>query len=317
MRILVSTRLFNEGFEELMDKYEVVFPEKELFTKQDVINLIPGFDAFISTFQFKMDKEVIEAAKGSIKIIANYGVGYNNVDVDYATQCGIVVTNTPDPVVEPTAELALALMLAAARRVGECDRKMRIPDGLKWGVMQNLGQSLFGKTLGIIGMGRIGQALARRALGCGMKIVYYNRTKLTPELENQYQTQRIELDELLKTSDVVSVHTPLTEETFHLIDSNRLKQMKSSAILINTSRGPVVDESALITALQTGVIASAGLDVFENEPTISPELYELDNVVLAPHNGTGTVDARIEMSRFVSRNIIRYFEGRTDISKVN
>ena len=317
MRILVSTRLFNEGFEELMDKYEVVFPEKELFTKQDVINLIPGFDAFISTFQFKMDKEVIEAAKGSIKIIANYGVGYNNVDVDYATQCGIVVTNTPDPVVEPTAELALALMLAAARRVGECDRKMRIPDGLKWGVMQNLGQSLFGKTLGIIGMGRIGQALARRALGCGMKIVYYNRTKLTPELENQYQTQRIELDELLKTSDVVSVHTPLTEETFHLIDSNRLKQMKSSAILINTSRGPVVGEAALIKALQTGVIASAGLDVFENEPTISPELYELDNVVLAPHNGTGTVDARIEMSRFVSQNIIRYFEGRTDISKVN
>ena len=317
MRILVSTRLFNEGFEELMDKYEVVFPEKELFTKQDVINLIPGFDAFISTFQFKMDKEVIEAAKGSIKIIANYGVGYNNVDVDYATQCGIVVTNTPDPVVEPTAELALALMLAAARRVGECDRKMRIPDGLKWGVMQNLGQSLFGKTLGIIGMGRIGQALARRALGCGMKIVYYNRTKLTPEIENQYLTHRIELDELLKTSDVVSVHTPLTDETFHLIDSNRLKQMKSSAILINTSRGPVVDESALITALQTGVIASAGLDVFENEPTISPELYELDNVVLAPHNGTGTVDARIEMSRFVSQNIIRYFEGRTDISKVN
>ena len=317
MRILVSTRLFNEGFEELMDKYEVVFPEKELFTKQDVINLIPGFDAFISTFQFKMDKEVIEAAKGSIKIIANYGVGYNNVDVDYATQCGIVVTNTPDPVVEPTAELALALMLAAARRVGECDRKMRIPDGLKWGVMQNLGQSLFGKTLGIIGMGRIGQALARRALGCGMKIVYYNRTKLTPEIENQYLTRRIELDELLKTSDVVSVHTPLTDETFHLIDSNRLKQMKSSAILINTSRGPVVGEAALIKALQTGVIASAGLDVFENEPTISPELYELDNVVLAPHNGTGTVDARIEMSRFVSRNIIRYFEGRTDISKVN
>ena len=261
MRILVSTRLFNEGFEELMSKYEVVFPEKELFTKQEVIDIIPGFDAFVSTFQFKMDKEVIEAARGSIKIIANYGVGYNNVDVDHATQCGIVVTNTPDPVIEPTAELALALMLAAARRVGECDRKMRIPDGLKWGVMQNLGQSLYGKTLGIIGMGRIGQALARRAVGCGMKIVYYNRTKLAPELESQYQTQRIELNELLKVSDVISVHTPLTDETYHLIDSNRLKQMKPTAILINTSRGPVVDEAALIKALQTGVIASAGLDV--------------------------------------------------------
>jgi D-3-phosphoglycerate dehydrogenase len=317
MRILVSTRLFNEGFEELMSKYEVVFPEKELFTKQEVIDIIPGFDAFVSTFQFKMDKEVIEAARGSIKIIANYGVGYNNVDVDYATQCGIVVTNTPDPVIEPTAELALALMLAAARRVGECDRKMRIRDGLKWGVMQNLGQSLYGKTLGIIGMGRIGQALARRAVGCGMKIVYYNRTKLAPELENQYQTQRIELNELLKVSDVISVHTPLTDETYHLIDSNRLKQMKPTAILINTSRGPVVDEAALIKALQIGVIASAGLDVFENEPIISPELFGLDNVILAPHNGTGTVDARIDMSRFVSQNIIRYFEGRTDISKVN
>jgi len=317
MRILVSTRLFNEGFEELMSKYEVVFPERELFTKQEVIDIIPGFDAFVSTFQFKMDKEVIEAARGSIKIIANYGVGYNNVDVDHATQCGIVVTNTPDPVIEPTAELALALMLAAARRVGECDRKMRIPDGLKWGVMQNLGQSLYGKTLGIIGMGRIGQALARRAVGCGMKIVYYNRTKLAPELESLYQTQRIELNELLKVSDVISVHTPLTDETYHLIDSNRLKQMKPTAILINTSRGPVVDEAALIKALQTGVIASAGLDVFENEPVISPELFGLDNVVLAPHNGTGTVDARIDMSRFVSQNIIRYFEGRTDISKVN
>jgi len=317
MRILVSTRLFNEGFEELMSKYEVVFPERELFTKQEVIDIIPGFDAFVSTFQFKMDKEVIEAARGSIKIIANYGVGYNNVDVDHATQCGIVVTNTPDPVIEPTAELALALMLAAARRVGECDRKMRIPDGLKWGVMQNLGQSLYGKTLGIIGMGRIGQALARRAVGCGMKIVYYNRTKLAPELESQYQTQRIELNELLKVSDVISVHTPLTDETYHLIDSNRLKQMKPTAILINTSRGPVVDEAALIKALQTGVIASAGLDVFENEPVISPELFGLDNVVLAPHNGTGTVNARIDMSRFVSQNIIRYFEGRTDISKVN
>jgi len=166
-------------------------------------------------------------------------------------------------------------------------------------------------------MGRIGQALARRALGCGMKIVYYNRTKLTPEIENLYQTQRIELNELLKTADVISVHTPLTEETFHLIDSSRLTQMKPSAILINTSRGPVVDEAALIKALQTGVIASAGLDVFEKEPTISPELFNLDNVVLAPHNGTGTVDARIDMSRFVSQNIIRYFEGRNDISKVN
>jgi len=317
MRILLSTRLSVDGFSELMDKYEVVFPEKEFFSKAEVINLISGFDAFISTFQFKMDKDVIDAGKGSIKIIANYGVGYNNVDVAYATQCGIVVTNTPDPVVEPTAELALALMLDAARRLAECDRKMRLPGGLKWGVMHNLGQSLYGKTLGIVGMGRIGQSLARRALACGMKIVYNNRNRLSDELESLYHAQRMELTELLQSSDVISMHTPLTDETHHLINRDRLQLMKPTAILINTARGPVVDEAALVVALQQGTIAAAGLDVFENEPAITPELFLLDNVVLAPHNGTGTVDARMEMSRFVSQNIIRYFDGQTNISRVN
>jgi len=317
MRILLSTRLSVDGFSEIMDKHEVVFPEKEFFSKAEVINLISGFDAFISTFQFKMDKDVIDAGKGSIKIIANYGVGYNNVDVAYATQCGIVVTNTPDPVVEPTAELALALMLDAARRLAECDRKMRLPGGLKWGVMHNLGQSLYGKTLGIVGMGRIGQSLARRALACGMKIVYNNRNRLSDELESLYHAQRMELTELLQSSDVISMHTPLTDETHHLINRDRLQLMKPTAILINTARGPVVDEAALVVALQQGIIAAAGLDVFENEPAITPELFLLDNVVLAPHNGTGTVDARMEMSRFVSQNIIRYFDGQTNISRVN
>jgi len=317
MRILVSTRLLVDGFSELSDKFEVVFPEKDIFSKEEVINMIAGFDAFVSTFQFKMDEQVIEAAKGHIKIIANYGVGYNNVDVDYATQCGIVVTNTPDPVIEPTAEHAFALMLAAARRIPECDRKMRIPDGLKWGVMENLGQSLYGKTLGIVGMGRIGQALARRALASGMKIVYNNRNRLSPELEQLYQAEQLELGKLLEVSDVVSLHTPLTRETFHLIGRNGLQKMKQTAILINTARGPVVDEEALIEALQHEWINYAALDVYEFEPAISRELFELDNVVLAPHNGTGTIEARNEMSRFVSKNIIRFFAGRTDISRVN
>lgn len=317
MRILVSTRLLEDGFSELMNQFEVVFPEKEIFSKEEVINILSGFDAFVCTFQFKVDEEVIDAAKGNIKIIANYGVGYNNIDVDYATQCGIVVTNTPDPVIEPTAEHAFALMLAAARRIAECDRKMRIPDGLKWGVMENLGQTLYGKTLGIIGMGRIGQALARRALASGMKIVYNNRSRLSPELEQLYQAGKLDFDELLKTSDFISVHTPLNRETFHLIGRNSLQKMKESAILINTARGPVVDEVALIDALQQKWISYAALDVYEYEPAISKELFELDNVVLAPHNGTATIEARNEMSRFVSQNIIRYFAGRTDISRVN
>jgi len=153
MRVLISTKLLSEGFSELSEKYEVVMPKSDIFSKKEVLKIISEFDAFIPTFQFKVDKDVINAAKSRVKIIANYGVGYNNIDVEYATKCGIVVTNTPDPVIEPTAELAMALILSAARRVSECDRKMRIPDGLKWGVLENLGTSVYDKTLGIIGMG--------------------------------------------------------------------------------------------------------------------------------------------------------------------
>lgn len=316
MRVLVSTRLLPEGFSELKEKFEVVFPENDIFTKEEVIRMLSEFDAFVPTFQFKVDKNVIEAA-GDLKIIANYGVGYNNIDVEAATKHGIVVTNTPDPVIEPTAELAFALMLAAARRVPECDRKMRVQNGLKWGVLENLGQTLYGKTLGIVGMGRIGQAVAHRAMASGMKIVYYNRTQLSSENENKYQAVRMELDELLKVSDVISLHTPLTVETQHLINREKLKMMKATAILVNTARGPVIEENALIEALQNNWIYSAALDVYENEPEINPLLLGLDNVVLAPHNGTATVEARNEMSRFVSQNIIRFFAGRTDITRVN
>lgn len=317
MRVLISTRLLDEGFTELKKHFEVIFPDKDVFSKEEVIQLLPSCDAFLPTFQFKVDKEVIDAAKESVKIIANFGVGYNNIDVKYATKCGIVVTNTPDPVVEPTAEQAFALMLAAARRVAECDRKLRIENGLKWGVLENLGQTLYGKTLGIIGMGRIGQALARRAMACGMNVVYYNRTRLAHELETTYQTRRLKLVELLAISDVISLHTPLTDQTWHLIDRDSLKLMKPTAIIINTARGSVIDESALTEALQNHWIASAGLDVYEDEPNITPALLELDNVVLAPHSGTATVDTRNEMSRFASQNIIRYFEGRNDITRVN
>lgn len=317
MRVLVSTRLLPEGFSELKNKFEVVFPESGMFSKAEVIRLLPDFDAFVPTFQFKVDKEVIDAAAGSIRIIANYGVGYNNIDVEYAAKRGIVVTNTPDPVIEPTAEHAFALMHSAARRVAECDRKLRTPSGLKWGVLENLGQTLYGKTLGIVGMGRIGQAVARRALASGMKIVYYNRHKLSPELEIRYQAEWLEINELLKISDVVSLHTPLTPDTHHLINRESLNFMKANAILVNTARGPVVDEAALADALENKQIFAAALDVYEFEPQINEKLLELDNVTLAPHNGTATVEARNEMSRFVSQNIIRFFEGRTDISRVN
>ena len=316
MRILVSTRLPMDGFSELKQHFEVVFPEKDIFTRQEVIELLPNFDAFLPTFQFKVDKEIIDAAI-NLKIIANYGVGFNNIDVNYAAERGIVVTNTPDPVIEPTAEHTFALMLAAARRISECDRKMRTIDGLKWGLLENLGQTLYGKTLGIIGMGRIGKAVARRALASGINIVYYNRTRLTPEEEKLFNAQLFDLEELLKMSDIVTLHTPLTDETYHLINSERMKLMKPTAILVNTSRGPVIDENALAEALLEKQIFAAALDVYEFEPVVNEKLLLCDNAILSPHNGTATIDARIEMSRFASQNIIRFFEGRTDITRVN
>jgi D-3-phosphoglycerate dehydrogenase len=317
MRVLVSTRLLPEGFSTLQEHFEVVFPENEVLSKEEAIALLPNFDAFIPTFLYKVDKEMIDVAAKRVKIIANYGVGFNNIDIDYAAQKNIVVTNTPDPVIEPTAEQAFALMLTATRRVAELDRKLRTETGLKWGVLENLGQTLYGKTLGIIGMGSIGQAVARRAMACGMKIIYYNRTKLSDEIENLYQAKRLEMDDLLKTSDVVTLHTPLTTKTYHLINKQKLALMKPTAILVNTARGPVVQEKALVEALQNKTIYAAALDVYEFEPNISSELMNLDNVVLAPHNGTATIEARNEMGRFASENIIRFFQGRTDISRVN
>lgn len=316
-KVLVSIRLPQEGFKELREQFEVIMPEEKVFSREEVLQLLPRCDAFISSFQLKVDKELLDVAAKSIKIIANYGVGYNNIDVEYATQKGIVITNTPDPVIEPTAELAFGLMLSTARRIAECDRKLRTPHSLKWGVMENLGISLYGKTLGIIGMGRIGQAVARRAKASGMDIVYYNRNRVSPEIESQYDAKLLILEDLLKTADVVSLHTPLTDATKHLINRERLQLMKPEAILINTARGPVIDELALVEALEEKRIFAAGLDVFENEPEITPALLRLDNVVLSPHNGTATIDGRNDMSRFASQNIIRYFAGRTDIARVN
>ena len=256
-------------------------------------------------------------AATKLKIIANYGVGYNNIDVDYATRKGIVVTNTPQPVTEPTAEMAIALMYAVARRVAECDRKLRTPNAIEWGVLKNLGMSLYGKTLGIIGLGRIGKAIARRAIASGMNIVYYNRHQLSPNEETEYQAQYLPLEKLLKTSDVISISTPLTDETHHLIDSPQFELMKPTSIVINTARGAVINEAALVQALQNKKIWGAGLDVYEFEPNITPELLKLDNVVLAPHNGTATIDARNAIARDACRNIIEFFNGNKDISIVN
>ncbi len=305
-----------EGLNELKHQFEVIYPESFYFSEADLRKFIVEADGVISVFTAPVRTELIQLAP-KLRIISNFGVGYNNIDVDFASSKGIVVCNTPDSVTEPTAEMAMGLMIAVMRRISETDRKLRNKTGLKWGMMENLGSTLWGKTLGIIGMGRIGKALARRAIASGMNIIYYNRTQLDVTDELQYKASWVTFSNLLKQSDVISLHCPLTNDTHHLIGENEISQMKGGVFIINTARGAVINERDLVKNLSNGKIGGVGLDVFEEEPGISSELLFMDNAVLTPHNATGTIDTRIMTAREASENIIRYFDGRRDIKIVN
>ena len=278
--------------------------------------MIPEYDVLCSMFDFPVNKELIDHAP-NLKLIANYAVGYNNIDVAYALQKGLTVANTPDPVTAPTANLALGLMIDAARRVTECDRKLRtLRKAMKVGVLENLGVNITGKVLGIIGMGRIGKALAKRANACGMEVIYHNRRQLYIEEETRLNVTYVSKEELLERADFVSLNAPYTPETYHIIGAEELKRMKNSAILINTARGPLVDEAALVEALKSGEIRGAGLDVFEDGDYPMEELLEMDNVVLTPHIGTQTTETRILMARTVCNNVIGFLEGDRPVSRV-
>ena len=315
-KILVTFDMFREGFTELESKYEVVFPDGRDFTYDEVSEMIPDYDVLCSMFDFPVDKALIDRAT-NLQLVANYAVGYNNIDVAYALSKGLTIANTPDPVTAPTANLALGLMLDTARRITECDRKLRtMGKSMKVGVLENLGVSITGQTLGIIGLGRIGKALCKRARACGMNVIYNNRRPLYIEEETKLGASLVSMEELLAQSDFVSLNLPYNQETYHIIGEAELKQMKPSAILINTGRGPLVDEHALVKALQDGTIHGAGLDVFEFGDYPLPELLELDNVVLTPHIGTQTMDARIAMARAVANNVIGFLEGDRAVSRV-
>ena len=315
-KVLVTYDMFREGFTELEERYEVTFPEGRDFTVEEVWEMIPEYDVLCSMFDFPVNKELIDHAT-NLKLVSNYAVGYNNIDVAYALSKGLTVTNTPGPVTAPTADIALGLMLDAARRITECDRKLRtLGKGMKVGVLENLGVPLTGKTLGIIGMGRIGKALAKRAAACGMEVIYHNRHQLYIDEETRLNVEYVSKEDLLARADFVSLNAPLTPETRHIIGESELRQMKPTAILINTARGPLVDEWALVNALREGIIHGAGLDVFEFGDYPLPELLELDNVVLCPHIGTQTLETRIEMARAVSNNVIGFFENDRPITRV-
>ena len=262
-------------------------------------------DILVSTFDKPVTAAMIASAP-NLRLIANFGAGYNNIDLEACRARGIRVTNTPQPVIEPTAELAFALMIDVARRVSEFDHALRDGTCQPMAVMNNLSHSLYGKTLGIIGMGRIGQALARRAVASGMQIIYHNRHRLPEETEALYGARYVDFGTLLQDSDYVSLNLPYTPEVRHLIGKQELGMMKRSAYLINTARGAHVDELALVEALKSGIIAGAAMDVYEHEPQISPELLTLPNVVLSPHTGTGTWEGRIAMCENVADNILAF-----------
>lgn len=315
-KILVMAQVPKAGLTELEEKFDVVYPESFYFNDSDLKRHIVDADGVLSVFTLPLRTELLQHAQ-QLQIISNFGVGYNNIDMDYATSRGIAVCNTPHSVTEPTAEMAMGLMIALMRRISETDRKLRSTLGLKWGMMENLGSSLWGKTLGIIGLGRIGRALTRRAVASGMKVIYYNRTRLETSLELEYGVNWVSFNNLIRQSDVISLHCPLTDDTHHLIGESQISHMKDGVFIINTSRGAVIDERALVRNLAGGKIGGAGLDVFEEEPAISRELLLMDNVVLTPHNATGTTDTRISTAIEASDNLIRFFNGQLDIPIVN
>lgn len=317
-RVLVTYNMFRDGYAELIKRFDVTFPPegRESFTYQEVYDMLPEYDVLQSMFNFPVDRALMQRGLPRLQLVSNYAVGFDNIDIPAATELGITVTNTPDPVTEPTADLAMGLILAVSRRIADADKRLRIPGALRWGLLENLGYSLYGKTLGIIGMGRIGQALARRAVASGMEIIYYNRHRLDSTIEALYRAQYVSLDELFASADVVSVNAPHTAQTTHLVNRERLQQMKPTAILINTARGPLVDELALAEALQSGVIYGAGLDVFEFGDKVSDEILVCPNAVVTPHLGTQTFDVRNEMAAFVSQNIINFYEGGR-VARVN
>jgi glyoxylate reductase len=302
-RIVVTRRIPEAGLEILQAVGEVsLSPEDRALEPAELHRVVAGADAVVTMLHDRVDAAFLDAAGPQLRCVANVAVGYDNVDVEAAAAREVIITNTPGVLTDATADLAMALILAVTRRLGEGERLLRERRPWTWNMFFMLGTSLAGKTLGIVGPGQIGRATARRAEAFGMDVVYAGRSG--------------GLDELLASSDVVSLHCPLTPETRHLIDAERLAQMRPSAYLINTARGPVVDEPALVQALRSGVIAGAGLDVFEHEPEVHPGLLELENVVLAPHLGSATIETRTAMAVLAAQNVAAVLSGEPALTPV-
>jgi glyoxylate reductase len=307
LKVLVTREIPEAGLR-LLEDFDVSVLYERPPERGELLEAVRGANGILSTATDKIDGEVMDAAGEGLKVVANMAVGYDNIDVKAAEERGVVVTNTPGVLDETTADVAFMLMLAAARRLGEGERLLRAGKWEWWGPKQLRGLDVWGRKLGIVGMGRIGQAVARRARGFGMEILYHNRSR-KEDAENELGARYLGLEDLLRESDFVSIHTPLTGETRHLIGKRELDLMKPTAVLVNTSRGPVVAEGSLADALESGRIFAAGLDVYEEEPKVHPKLLELENVVLAPHIGSASMETRDKMATLAAENLRAVLSG--------
>ncbi|HEX2741503.1 MAG TPA: D-glycerate dehydrogenase [Rubrobacter sp.] len=314
-KVLVTREIPEAGLR-LLEDFDLTVLSEAPPERDELLEAARGAAGVLSTVTEKIDGEFMDAAGEGLKVVANLAVGYDNVDVEAANVRGVIVTNTPGVLDETTADVAFMLLLAAARRLGESERVLRAGKWEWWGPKLFMGPDVWGKKLGIIGLGRIGQAVARRAKGFEMDILYHNRSRKV-EAERELGARYMDLGELLETADFVTIHTPLTDETQHLIGRAELHKMKSEAVLVNTSRGPVVDEGALADALAEGRIFAAGLDVYEEEPKVHPKLLELENVVLAPHIGSGSIETRNKMAALAAENLAAVLRGEEPKTPVN
>jgi len=310
-RVVVTGRIPQVALDSLRGEHDVSeWDSAEQIPRAELLRRVAGAEAIVSLLTERIDGEVLDAAGEQLQVVANVAVGYNNIDVVACRERGVTVTNTPDVLTEATADIAMGLILMVTRRLGEGERVIRRREPWQWGMSYMLGTGLQGKTLGIIGLGGIGAATARRARAFGMRVVYSSRNAGAPELVQELQAPRMELDELLGEADVVSLHCPYTDATHHLIGAEQLDRMKDSGYLINTARGPIIDEAALATALTSGTIAGAGLDVFEREPAVHEGLVDLDNVVLLPHLGSATLETRAAMASLAADNALAVLRGQ-------
>lgn len=315
-RIVVTGRIPEPGLERLRTIGDVwVWDDDEPIPVEVRDEQLASADAAVTLLTDRVDDAFLDAAP-ALEVVANVAVGYNNIDVAACQRRDVVVTNTPDVLTDATADLAMALLLSVTRRLGEGERLVRSGEPWAWSMFMMLGTGIQGTRLGIVGMGGIGRALASRAKAFGMTIAYHNRNRLDEDTERRLGARYRSLDELLATSDVVSINCPYTPATHHLIDAAALATMKPSAFLINTARGPIVDEGALVEALRAGSIAGAGLDVFEHEPEVHPGLVQLDNVALSPHLGSATVETRNAMAVLAARNVEEVLGGHEPITPV-